>query len=155
MPQQSNRKKDKNSQRLSLGQSLLFNRAELQNKDKKVLIEAPGYAKMSAIILDFARPLLALDPEREYFEDTIQVAVIAWNLALALAATPEKTVDDLLVETYGAETIGDDYQAFRDQVAMLVRRKQRYFSKHQRFIHDYQITESEDMFHLNIMSELI
>ncbi len=155
MPRQENnpQKRKYQNQQMSLGQTLLMKRAQARGSENKVVIEAPGYAKMSAIVLDFARPLLALDPDKEFFEDAITVAVIAWNIALTIEAAPEVTVVDLLEEAYGFKAA--DAETFREHIAMLVRRKQKYFAKHKRLILDYEITESEDMFHLNIMSELV
>ncbi len=139
----------------SLGRKLLMNRAQELREQNKILIEPPGHAKMSAIIVDFARPLLALDPEQEYFEDAIAVAIIAWNIALVREFMPEATVDKLLEDAIGAEANDPDGEIFREQIAMLVRRKQKHFGKHRRFIQDYEITLSEGIFHVNILSELI
>ena len=108
---------------------------------------------MSQIILDFARPILALDPEREYFEEAISIAVIAWNISLTLESMPEATVEGLLQETFDEQLMEEDHEELFAQIKMLVRRKQKYFSKHGRFIIDFQIMESKDMFHLNILSE--
>lgn len=141
--------------KLSLGKVELLRRYQEQCKPKKVLIEPPGYAKMSGIIIDFARPLLALDPEREFFEDAIAAAVIAWNIALSLDYMPEVTIEEHFENAVDMKPDDPDAEALFEQIAMLVRRKKKYFSKHRRFISDFEITESADMFHVNVMSELI
>lgn len=144
-----------NKRKFSFGASLLLQRAQMRSDQQKILVEPEGYAKMSAIILDFARPLLALDPEREYFEEVVTLAIIAWNISLTLENMPERTLESLMQEALGEEFMEEDNEELVGQIKMLVRRRQKYFSKHKRLILDFQITESEDMFHLNVVSELV
>lgn len=139
----------------ALGQKLLLERATSLRDPQKILIEPPGYAKMSELIVDFARPLLALDPEDEFFEDAIAVAVLAWNIALLLEAQPEVTVAEFFEEMTGISSADSAADAILEQIALLVRRKQRHFSKHRRIILDYEVTESQDLFHVNIISETV
>ncbi len=155
MTQQFNLPQSREGQKISLGTSRLLQRAQAKPDAPKILIEPPGFAKMSQLIVDFARPLLALDEEQEFFAESIAIASIAWNMALTLEHTPELTMEELFVDFFGVEFLEEDREELFDQIKMLMRRKQKYFSKHQRFILDYEVTESEDLLHVDIISELV
>ena len=129
-------------------------RAQEHHGPHKVLIESPGNTKMSQVLIDFARPLLALDPAGEFFEEAIAAAVIAWNIALSLEHMPETTIEEHFENAVDMKPDDPDAEALFEQIVMLVRRKKKYFSKQRRLILDFIITESEDMFHLDVITEL-
>lgn len=109
-------------------------------EDGKMLIEPEGIQKMSQIILDFARPLLVgidLDDEVE-IERVVHLACIAWNMALVLEETPGTTLQDILKDLTAPEDDAlDFFEETKQDLEMLVRRKQRHFAQHKRFIQNY------------------
>lgn len=120
----------------------------------KISMTPEGTQKMSQIVLDFARPLLLeidLEDEAE-INKVVHLACAAWNIALILEKDPEMSVRDFLDDGSWPESDLQDLEMIVRNVELLVRRKNRRFAQHKRFIGKYEIVVDETGVQLLIAS---
>ncbi len=109
-----------------------------------------GAGKLSAVIMDFARPLIE-NVDDDQFETAITLAILCWNVALL----PE---DDQGRELGVLRTkMAKDKPAWwvRDLetwTRWLVDRKKKLFGHDRRMVVNYTITDEGDDFHLYVAS---
>jgi hypothetical protein len=145
------RKRQAQRARQPSAQQILLKRAQTLNylKDAQIVVNPGDLEKMSDVILQFAEPLIQ-GPAGVISKNAIRLAMTAWNASLLPRNEQLQTLKalvDMLPE--------GDQEARRELVAafdMLLARKQRYFANNKRVIFDYQITESADMVHLDVIS---
>jgi hypothetical protein len=145
------RKRKAQRARQPSGQQILLKRAQQSDylKDAQIVVNPGDMEKMSDVILQFAEPLIQ-GPAGVISKNAIRLAIAVWNASLLPKAEQLETLKvlvDMLPE--------DDQDARRELAAafdMLLARKRRYFAKNTRVILDYQITESADMVHLDVIS---
>jgi hypothetical protein len=145
------RKRKAQRARQPSGQQILLKRAQQSDylKDAQIVANPGDMEKMSDVILQFAEPLIQ-GPAGVISKNAIRLALAVWNASLLPKAEQLETLKalvDMLPE--------DDQDARRELAAafdMLLARKRRYFAKNPRVILDYQITESADMLHLDVIS---
>ncbi|MDD3581802.1 MAG: hypothetical protein PHW74_12370 [Desulfobacca sp.] len=103
-----------------------------------------GNLKMSQVILDFAEPFLAqIDQEDDMaFREVIDLAILAWNLALLTEAGRQEFLDKVMAEP--ARKAPQYYKQTLEKIDLLVLRKQRFFADYRLAIIDYEIVSSED-----------
>jgi len=152
---QQRRAKKRKAQRVSQpsGQQTLLRRAQQSDalKNAQIVVNPGNTAKMSDVILRFAEPLLhGADGIVE--KNVIRFAIGVWNASLLpppAQAEALKSIVAILPE--------GDHNARRELVTAmftLLARKQTYFADNSRVILDYQITQSRDMLHLDVVSTL-
>jgi hypothetical protein len=111
-----------------------------------------GVRKMSEIILDFAQPLLdKTDGSLEGQKKALSVATIAWNIALM------DDIDEQL-EKLEDHMRSEDDQFLEDMsviLSSLVQRKLDFYSDVKRMVMDYDIVDTGEGFHLNVVSSLM
>jgi hypothetical protein len=152
---QQRRAKKRKAQRVSQpsGQHILLRRAQQSDvlKNAQIVVNPGDTEKMSDVILRFAEPLLhGADGIVE--KNVIRFAIGVWNASLLpppAQAEALKSIVAILPE--------GDHDARRELVAAmftLLARKQTYFADNTMVIVDYQITQSRDMLHLDVVSTL-
>ena len=152
---QQRRAKKRKARRVSQpsGQHILLRRAQQSDalKNAQIVVNPGNTEKMPDVILRFAEPLLhGADGIVE--KNVIRFAIGVWNASLLptpVQAEALKSIVAILPE--------DDHDARRELVAALftlLARKQTYFAANTRVILDYQITQSGDMLHLDVVSTL-
>ena len=106
---------------------------------------------MSDVILRFAAPLLhGTDGIVE--KNVIRFAIGVWNASLLPTPAQAEALQSIV-----AILPEGDHDARRELVAAmctLLARKRMYFADNTRVILDYQITQSGDMLHLDVVSTL-
>ncbi len=115
--------------------------------DQRIIYNPPGYDKMSAVLLDFIRPYYEFAPTTEAMHKLITTALVAWNTAL-LPKNEQETSLKEIGQTLPEEVQEDFYAIVRE----MIERKNRYFAQYQRQILDYQLTETEDQYHVSVIS---
>jgi hypothetical protein len=122
----------------------------LQFPNQKVVIgEAHDGVQMSEVLREFVAPYYkAVDTEDEY-RKLLDTAIVAWNVAL-LPAKKRKAHLEKILETI-PEQAREDGRAIINE---LIIRKERCFSEHKRMIVDYVITDTEENYHLFVISTL-
>lgn len=128
--------------------SLQYN--AFQDKQEPLYIrDLKGVRKMSEIILDFAKPLLdETDGSFENYKKALIVVIIAWNIALM------DDIDEQLEELNKHMNLEDE-QFLEDMsliLNLLVQRKLDFYSDVKRMVMDYDIVDTGDGFHLNVVS---
>ncbi len=109
-----------------------------------VVRDMPGQEKMSAIILDLAKPLLEESDEFDWKLAALDLTVIAWNLSLAPEAEQERLQREF------PQMFGDPKA--RDIFDFLLERKAELYPDNQRVIVDYEIRPKGSGHALRIIS---
>ena len=145
------RKRKVQQARQPSGQQILLKRAQQSEylQDAQILVNSGDIEKMSDVILRFAEPILR-GSQGVITKNAIRLAIGVWNVSFLPKDEQSealKPILNMLPE--------DDQDTRRDLAAvidMLLARKQRYFAHNTRVILDYQITESPDSLHLDVIS---
>jgi hypothetical protein len=111
---------------------------------------APRGEKLSAVILDFARPLLDRFPDDGDFESAISLAVMCWNLALFPEAEGRDVLRPILQEiAKGPSDFAQETQAW---IEILVERKKKLFAADRRIVMRQTVADEEGMHRLLVTS---
>ena len=110
--------------------------------------------KMSEVILDFAEPLLDFSEDSEDQRKSISIAIIAWNLSLLPEGEQKTELANVRnhIETapMGNSLSEDEFQIF----AFMIDRKEKYFQNYKRMILDYEMVDTPQGLHLNVVSNV-
>jgi hypothetical protein len=121
-------------------------------QDREIRIQPPGIEKMSAVILDFARPMLNNVTNDDMRRNVISFAILAWNLALYKERGNDETFQKLHDMALASHTDETRRQQFHHFLAMLLQRKHEFFADYKRFILDYALSFNHDNMHLDVVS---
>ncbi len=121
-------------------------------QDREIRIQPPGIEKMSAVILEFARPMLDNATNDEMRRNTISFAILAWNLALYKEYGNDKAYQELHDMVLSSHTDETKRQQFHHFLAMLLQRKREHFTDYKRFILESDISFNRDTIHLDVVS---
>ena len=105
--------------------------------------------KMSAVIMEFIQPYIDDIETLEQYRSLVSIAVIAWNAAII----PLSQRAEMLL-TFEEVIPGDSSVSFQKVMEEFIERKQAYFPDINRFIVRYEVTETEDDWHLAIASNM-
>ena len=115
--------------------------------DQKIVYNPPGYDKMSAVLLDFIRPYYEYATTTEAMHKLITTALVAWNTALLPEAEQDESLQQVS-QALPAEVVEDFYAIVRE----MIERKNKYYAQYKRHILDYTLTETEDNYHVSVIS---
>jgi hypothetical protein len=159
-------KKDKQARRLARKRKAQKSRAQRQNlsstpqnffkliqsyehfKNAQVIQNTGDLEKMSDVIHRFAEPLQ--DENGDVPANMIRFAILVWNASLLPKDEQEEAFGDIIKALPG--NIRGLREGALSVISMLLERKEKYFSDNKRIIIDYDITETEDMLNLNVVS---
>ncbi|MBF0509276.1 MAG: hypothetical protein HQK57_10175 [Deltaproteobacteria bacterium] len=131
--------------------SHIINKVIRQNiaKPEHILIEPPGFLKMSKVLLDFIEPYSNYwDTEEELYQ-LLTVAIIAWNESLLSGAKRSKSLKEA-IECFPIEM----HDSVQPMINKMIRRKEKHFADIRREIVDFKITMTIDGPHVSVMSSL-
>ena len=114
-----------------------------------ILPRLPQTEKMSEVLWEFVAPYMPLAPNREAVEKLLTLAIAAWNVTLFPVAERAQRLHELS-STLPAEARTDFLALIEDMMT----RKARYFAQHTRYILNYELTERQASYHLNVLSTL-
>ena len=148
------KKKPHNKQLANPRLAKLFHRVKTQEifQDKEIRIQPPDVEKMSAVILDFARPMLNNVTNDDMRRNIISFAILAWNLALYKERGNDEAFQKLHDMALSSHTDETRRQQFHHFLAKLLQRKREFFSDYKRFILDYELSFTRDNMHLDVVS---
>ena len=128
----------------------LFKRVQSSEyfKNTQIIQSAGELEKMSDVIHRFAEPLQ--DENGDVPVNMIRFAILVWNASLLPKDKQEKALRDIIKALPGH--VGGLREEAASVISMLLDRKSKYFSDNKRVIIDYDITETEDMLNLNVVS---
>lgn len=109
-----------------------------------------GADKLSAVILDFARPLTE-NVEDDQFKTAITLAILCWNVALLPEDDQGREIG--LLKTKMAKDMPAWWvRDLEGWTRRLVDRKKKLFGHDRRMVMNYTITDEGDDFHLYVVS---
>jgi hypothetical protein len=131
-------------------QEALFKRIQSSEyfKNTEVILNDDRLEKMSDVIHRFAEPLQ--DENGDVPANMLRFAILVWNASLLSKDKQEEAFRDIIKALPGKERGVREVALLA--IAMLLERKEKYFSDNKRVIIDYDITETEDMLNLNVVS---
>jgi hypothetical protein len=116
----------------------------------------PGGRKLSAVILDYARPMID-NVDDDQFRVAIGIAILCWNVALSPQDDQEEQLRFLGKEM--AKMAKNAPPGFADETRMwtqwLVERKKALFADDRRMVLSYTVEDSGDSHHLQVASTLM
>jgi hypothetical protein len=115
--------------------------------DATVLVEPPGAAKMSEVLMEFLEPYAEHWNNEEELHKLLTVALVAWNAALY--SGKERTE---FVEKMVAAVLPEARPELRAIVEEMIQRKEAHFAGIRRMIIDYKITTTPTGPHLAVIS---
>jgi len=124
--------------------------ATLRNIQTEYPTEYVSANKLSAVILEYAEPLIDVADGSEVEERAIRISITLWNASLlpkqkALEAI-EPALDDM---AKGDQLLKSEFHMMFE---MMYNRKQSLFSDDKRFIVDYTLEENDEGFYLQVAS---
>jgi hypothetical protein len=159
-------KKDKQARRLARKRKVQKSRAQRRNlpstpqeffqriqssehfKNTQVIQNTGDLEKMSDVIHRFAEPLR--DENGDVPPNMIRFAILVWNASLLPKDKQEEAFRDIIKALPG--NVRGLREGALSTISILLERKEKYFSDNKRVIIDYDITETEDMLNLNVIS---
>jgi hypothetical protein len=121
-------------------------------QDGEIILESPKQEKMSDIIFQFAQPLLKDANSIKEEKGAISLAITGWNLALLpknLQADHIKEITQNLNSSAGSDSFSDDAPKI---FKFLIARKKSLFPKINRLVLDFELLETPNGLHLNVVS---
>jgi len=119
------------------------------------LTSAPRGRKLSAVILDYARPLID-NVDDDQFRIAIGIAIMCWNVALSPEEEQKEKLRLLCKEM--AKMAKGAPGGFADEAKMwtqwLVERKKTLFADDRRMVLNYNVENRGDSHHLQVASTL-
>ena len=107
--------------------------------------------KMSEVIINFASQLLDLSKTHEERKKSIELSIIAWNIAL-LDKRERKQEIDRFLDSIPLKKGSEDWKFSEGVLNMLIQKKQTLYPSLKRFIMNFELIRLKDGFHLNIAS---
>ncbi|MCX5646068.1 MAG: hypothetical protein NTZ17_15520 [Phycisphaerae bacterium] len=109
--------------------------------------------KLSAVILDFSRPLID-NVDDDEFETAVTLAVLCWNLALLPEDEQERERRSAVQKLAKGKPAGfaSEMEAW---TRMLLDRKKTLFGRDRRMVASYRVIDEKDGFHLYVASTLV
>lgn len=147
------KEKKRREKRIEASKLKLAERFKEENPhpDAKIIIEPPDQVKMSEVIMDFVRPFLEGAPNRQARENMILVTITAWNLCLL----PKKEQKKVLAKFQTEESMNDEgINVIKAMLKAISAYKKEFYPDVNRFILDYEFTESRNDMHLNVVSSM-
>lgn len=118
---------------------------------KGVVRNPKGQVKMSKVLEKFIDPYLDDTKTFEERDTLVNLAVIAWNLALMPEVDRQKEMDNLFKKASNFEDVLAQKEA-KGLIEEMIDRKLEYFANIQRFIVDFEIKETGSRLNLVVVS---
>jgi len=124
---------------------------EMRQAGRELRIGPSTGEKMSEVLSEFIEPWIEAADTLQSYDKLIGTAIIAWNAALLPKDQRQKMLDDM-ARTIAATADKQTLKDFQVIMADFIRRKERHFADHKRFIFSYEVKETKNGFHLAVAS---
>lgn len=125
----------------------------LGDKFAGLVMNPKGEVKMSEVLEAFIEPYLGSAQNHSQQEKLLEIAVIAWNLAIMPESDRLSMLDQIIKE--GLENKDSlAQQEAREIIDEMIARKQKFFANNKRYIIDFQFQDTGKQFHLSVASTL-
>ncbi|MDA0266853.1 MAG: hypothetical protein O2890_15540 [Cyanobacteria bacterium] len=118
----------------------------------QIIPNPKGEVKMSAVLEDFVEPYLDGNESDQAFEAFLNIAVIAWNIALFPEDQQPQKVDLIVAKAAKGNT--QIQQEMRSVLEELITRKQQHFASIKRQIVEFQLKGRGKNMHLSVAATL-
>jgi len=118
-----------------------------------VLLEPKGEVKMSKVLGSFVEPYLAFAHNKAQRRKLLEVAILAWNLAIMPESERQLMIDQLIADCSEPNDLLAQ-QDMREIIDELIARKQKFFANNERFIIDFQLQDTGKQLHFSVASTL-
>ncbi len=118
-----------------------------------VIVDPEGQAKMSEVILDFAKPLLDECKDDESIAKATGLAILIWNLSLLPQSDLDREIEKVCAGLSNSDDARDS-AALMDYANLLLERKKKYYADNKRTIINYHISGSGKDLRLDVASTL-
>ncbi|MEB3310576.1 MAG: hypothetical protein VKJ02_10110 [Snowella sp.] len=132
------------------------------DNQNKLFIENPKHLrKMSEVLIDFIQPFLDDVETSQQRTMLVEIAIMAWNVALLPEETREEFLQQMLSSKNNqgislfTEENSETKEEFQRLMKRLIKRKLKYFAEENRFVTDFQVTEDTGHFHISVASSPI
>ncbi|MBF0344332.1 MAG: hypothetical protein HQL06_08890 [Nitrospirae bacterium] len=119
----------------------------LANKKIKMIENPP--VKMSAIILDYAKPLLDTADNIRDERKVIEMAITCWNMSLLKKNEREEAIKSVLNSKHMSKKAIEDMHSI---MQYFIDRKYKYYPNIDTMIVDYKLKDLGDSFNLSVVS---
>lgn len=130
-------------------------RQRANDPDLELLQSSPKIEKMSEIIIDFAQPLLNVAENAQSQKQAIITAILGWNLALLpKEAQPDQLnkIKKMLRPSTDSDQLANETVKILNS---LMSRKDFLYPEINRMIVDYELIDTPQGFHLNVVSNIV
>ena len=121
-------------------------------KEQQIVLHQPGDGvKLSAVLLEFIEPYKKLAKTTKAYNSLLTLAIISWNAVIMGDEKRKELIDSILntISNLSGEEVRKDAQEI---IAMMMRRKEQYFADDKRIIVNYHLAETENNYHLSVIS---
>ena len=148
-------KKKKKKRKVKSAQARFIEKVTKSNKlpVSKMIIDPKGEAKMSEVILDFAKPFLDKCEDEESEKKAIGLAILIWNVSLFPKKKRDQEIEKFCSGLSPSED-ANDFAALMNYVDILLERKKVYYPENKRAIISYQMSGSGKNRRLDVASTL-
>ena len=110
--------------------------------------EELGLGSLSEMILEFADDMLRHSDTYQEQKMAVEIAIIAWNIALLDKDDQQKIIDDFLSTAVNKK----DRKYFKPMIELLIEKRLKFYADEYRIVIHHEILETEDGLHLNVAS---
>ena len=148
-------KKKKKKRKVKSAQARFIEKVTKSNKlpVSKMIVDPKGEAKMSEVILDFAKPFLDKCEDEESEKKAIGLAILIWNVSLFPKKKRDQEIENFCSGLSPSEN-ANDFAALMNYVDILLERKKVYYPDNKRAIISYQMSGSGKNRRLDVASTL-
>lgn len=123
----------------------------LSNQVEGVIQNPKGQVKMSEVLEDFIKPYLEEIDSYAQKQQFIELAVVAWNLAI-LPEEARQAMREQLQSSLDQRGLPEDREFVDSLLDELMERKVQYFPNNRRLIMEFQFEDAGDQYHLSVAS---
>ena len=144
------KRREANKRRKAIKRKAQVSAATVSNIQTDYPTEYVSANKLSAVILEYAEPLINVADESELEERAIRMSITLWNASLLPKQKALETIEPALDDMANGDQLlkSEFYMTFE----MMYKRKQSLFSNDKRFIVDYTLEENDESFNLRVAS---
>lgn len=115
----------------------------------KLIWNPPGKKKMSAVILEYAEPLMEHAENVEQQNKAIAMAIICWNASLLSGEDRDRILAEAFAETGDMEDSGT-----QEVLEFMLNRKQELFPDNKRMVADWIVKDKGDQLFIEVATTL-
>lgn len=126
--------------------------AKAKSKSANVVVSPSNATKMSEVIMEFAEPYLERATTMEDQKKALTMAIAMWNLSMLPKGKRAEEIEKLLGKLGGPEADPREDAESKKLIQFFMDRKEKLFPDIERLILNYDMVETPQGVHLNVVS---